>query len=344
MAFVLPHPSPGSLEAPFTESIYMRSHSSLASDTDTVRRRFAQTPTPASFLTVSSLPVGVLSSRMENNLPIPSSCSLLNLNLFDGFAGVSVPRRSRSCNAPGEDWEVSSLQLRDLVVKANVSELEASLQVVNADLNIETPVAQCPTVTPPDFVSSPDKELGYASEDSNGTSRLSGPEEGCGEARDPLERSPDQPDEISPFSRWIKTLRKRSLHRSNILQVSGERWTLDDSDLPPRTPQHQLGFQSNHRKTPSTVSSLAFITAVKSASITLASLSIHPKSRRSMQTAYWQEHQQPRGSIDSMAASTVPLIDDNTWARSVQRRRIIEEIVTSEESYIRDMKTLINVP
>jgi hypothetical protein len=322
----------------------MRSHSSLASETDTVRRRFARPPSPASFLTVSSLPTGALSSKTENTLPIPSSCSLLNFNLFDGLAGVSVPRRSRSCNDPGEDWEASSLQLCNPVLEAKISKLEASLQVVNADLSIETPVAQSPTVMEPDGVVSSDKELDYNGEHSNESSQLSQAEEGRDGVQDLPEQSSDQLDEISPFSRWIKTLRKRSMHRSIILQNSGARWTLDDFDLLPRTPQHQLGFPSNHRKTPSTVSSLAFITAVKSASITLASLSIHPRSRKSMQTNHWQEHQQPRGSIDSMVANTIPLMDDNTWARSVQRRRIIEEIVTSEESYIRDMKTLINVP
>jgi hypothetical protein len=50
-----------------------------------------------------------------------------------------------------------------------------------------------------------------------------------------------------------------------------------------------------------------------------------------------------RSSFDSEDIPTSPLIDDGTWSRSVRRYRIVEEIVSSEESYVRDLKTLINV-
>jgi hypothetical protein len=213
-------------------------------------------------------------------------------------------------------------------------------------VNIETQhfVPTYPIITPPDDVADFDQDLDCSSEQSTQDTRLyeldtalDGVQEQKGQALEPLE------EQASPFSRWLKALRRRNMQRSSTLQVSGERWALDDFDLLPQTPQLQSDFQSSHRKSPSTGSSLAFITAVKSASITLASLSIHGKSRRSMQTVRWSDNP-PRESIDSIVADAMPSIDDRTWARSVQRRRIVEEIVSSEESYIRDMKTLINVP
>ena len=341
MAFVLPPRSPGFLEAPFTESVYMRSHSGLASDTDTIRHHFVRSPSPASLLTVSSLPAVVVSSRKENKPLIPSSCSLLNLTLFDGFSGVSAPRRSRSCNTPGDEWEIPTIQRPDPHEDSKTYECAMRLRVVN--METERFMPPYPIITRPDDADVCGQDLDCLSEQSTQDSRLceldTAPHEGQEQKDQALEFSEDQ---TSPFSRWLNALRKRNVQRSSTLQVSGERWTLDDFDLHPRTPKPQSGSQSGHRKSASTVSSLAFITAVKSASITLASLSMHARSRRSMQTVCRCDNQ-PRGSIDSIVADALPTIDDRTWARSVQRRRIVEEIVSSEESYIRDMKTLINV-
>jgi hypothetical protein len=49
-----------------------------------------------------------------------------------------------------------------------------------------------------------------------------------------------------------------------------------------------------------------------------------------------------RGSTDKVQDANTA-IDDGIWYRSVQRNRIVDEIITSEESYIRDLKTLLNV-
>jgi hypothetical protein len=50
-----------------------------------------------------------------------------------------------------------------------------------------------------------------------------------------------------------------------------------------------------------------------------------------------------RKSTDSNTANLGPIIDESAWLRSVQRRKIVEEIISSEESYIGDLKILINV-
>ena len=37
------------------------------------------------------------------------------------------------------------------------------------------------------------------------------------------------------------------------------------------------------------------------------------------------------------------MIDDAAWERARQRRRTLEEILESEESYVADLKVLVNV-
>lgn len=92
---------------------------------------------------------------------------------------------------------------------------------------------------------------------------------------------------------------------------------------------------------------MGFIGAVKSASVTLASASIGALRSRASRVRLDQRingsSDDPRASIDSHVAAGTPLIDDATWARSVQRHKILEELVATEESYIADMKAFLNV-
>lgn len=46
--------------------------------------------------------------------------------------------------------------------------------------------------------------------------------------------------------------------------------------------------------------------------------------------------------MESNAGSLGPIIDEGAWLRSVQRRKVLEELIASEESYIGDMKVLVN--
>jgi len=87
-----------------------------------------------------------------------------------------------------------------------------------------------------------------------------------------------------------------------------------------------------------------FLSAVKTASVTVASASLYPRSYRNAlihSDDSRPDFQPGRRSCDSYLVSS--MIDDGTWIRSVQRRRIVDEIISSEESYIRDLKTLLNV-
>jgi hypothetical protein len=149
----------------------------------------------------------------------------------------------------------------------------------------------------------------------------------------------------SPFERWLRTLKQR--HRAP-----------DDEDFylaPPRhlappgdylAPPGHLTPLSRLEKSPPSSSSIALISAVKSASVTIASFNAYPKSRRSqsfLRRSGSHDVGYGRSSFDGEDILESALIDDGTWSRSVRRYRIVEEIVSSEESYLRDLNTLISV-
>ena len=89
---------------------------------------------------------------------------------------------------------------------------------------------------------------------------------------------------------------------------------------------------------------MRFVTAVRSATATLASASIATLSRR---TTKWRRGQQrsslvsdrePRPSIDSVRS----VIDEAAKQRSRKRREKIEELIRTEENYVADVKALSN--
>lgn len=153
-----------------------------------------------------------------------------------------------------------------------------------------------------------------------------------------------------PFRRWISTLRRKNSTNIGSLKVRRERWSLDDFDETvsgrPSLPRRQT--ISSHRKT-SSWSSSGFAEAVKSATAGLGTLSVAPlgrKSRRSILRSSDMSSRLSRSgnrtSMDSGHGSTY-LVDEAAWARGIQRRRTLEELVSSEESYISDLKVLVNV-
>lgn len=84
--------------------------------------------------------------------------------------------------------------------------------------------------------------------------------------------------------------------------------------------------------------------------ISLASFSIAPLSRR---TGVSSRHQRTdrsskasnigRFSEDSSYIARNIAIDQAVTGRSLQRRRVLEEIISTEESYLGDVKFLMNV-
>jgi len=352
MASVLPPPSTSTVDLPFGESIYIRSRSSFLDDTCTVRRHRIRSNSPASFVTASSLTSERIRRQKENSPLTGSTSSLLNFKLFDNYSSASPPRRSWSWTIPGDVRSLrerlpttpAQVEFKEQAASSDSDEPEVTvLHVINPDATSGIVLVEN---TSPEEVYSNESELDDIFKEALSFSRTAIPER----KQDP--DSEDTQDEYaenhgSPFKRWLRVLRKKNMPQSEHLKALETRWALDDFDAT-QSPQPPKTLHSRHRKTPSSISSMALLTAVKTASVTLASLSIYPKSQRSLHASYLRNGSSshmiadPRASFDSMAAMGSS-VDDRTWVRSVQRQRIVEEIVLTEESYIRDLKTMINV-
>lgn len=154
------------------------------------------------------------------------------------------------------------------------------------------------------------------------------------------------PDSKRPFKRWIKSLHRRAGLRPSAL---GRRrlplHLLEPDDVDRAALAHR-----QHRPS-SSESSYGFVAAVRSASVSLASVSSVARSRRN--TARSRISRTERSSRASMSATRMsedsacldrqPMTDLAAAERAIQRRRILEEIISTEEGYIRDIRFLINV-
>ncbi|MCJ1401366.1 hypothetical protein MMC11_004578 [Xylographa trunciseda] len=153
-----------------------------------------------------------------------------------------------------------------------------------------------------------------------------------------------------PFRRWMSTLHRKSLHRQQTLRSPEQRWSLDDFDesLPHDTVLLQSPTSRRHRKSSSWASS-GFVTAVKSASMSLATLSVAPQSGKTHRSTLLRSSNRSsrlsrsfnRHSIEGSSVSA-NLIDEAARLRAQKRRRILEELVESEEGYVADLKVLVN--
>lgn len=155
----------------------------------------------------------------------------------------------------------------------------------------------------------------------------------------------------APYHRWMKTLRRRAAHRRHTA-------TMDEIlfDSPSVDDFRQTSDRPNHhrRRLSSSGSSMGFVEAVKTASVSLASGSIFARSRRnSMRSSRTRTHtdrssrastSSNRCSEDSSAGLDKPrFLDKAAVERSLQRRRILEELISTEEGYIGDVRFLMNV-
>ncbi|KAL2271188.1 hypothetical protein VTJ83DRAFT_559 [Remersonia thermophila] len=108
---------------------------------------------------------------------------------------------------------------------------------------------------------------------------------------------------------------------------------------------------SAHRRE-SSDSSLAFVTTIKPASISVAGTSLLARSwipTIPSPRAQWTDAgghvsgPSPRASEDSTQADRQEqALDPKVLERALQRRRIIDELITTEEAYIRDLRFLAN--
>lgn len=166
-----------------------------------------------------------------------------------------------------------------------------------------------------------------------------------GSERQDVQGSPQEslPTEPQPFRRWMSALRRRHIQRRKKPEMS-----IDGAGqvLVVGSPQSNLtGLE--RRTSESMTSSMGFVTTVKTTSITIASTSIAPTSERMprnrMRLGNRSSNTDVRRSTDSHRGGLGPVIDESAWLRSLQRRKVVEELIASEESYIADLKVLINV-
>jgi hypothetical protein len=170
----------------------------------------------------------------------------------------------------------------------------------------------------------------------------------------PDETAPAEAISSQPFRRWLSTLRRRHMQRRDDHASASARVSLDldrqerDIFLRPPHPEDSL-----RRNSESMSSSMGGVITIKSASMTIGSTSIAPRSengflgegRTGNRTSHYSDARRSldRGSLDSHRGPLGPVIDESAWLRSLQRRKIVEELIASEEGYISDLKVLINV-
>jgi hypothetical protein len=146
-----------------------------------------------------------------------------------------------------------------------------------------------------------------------------------------------------PFNKWVRDIQKRAGQRRQTVSCDVEGSALERQlfDSPAQV-------RARHKKSLSG-SSFGFVTAVKSASVSLASFSVAPRSRRTGVSS--RQHRADRSSKASNAGRLSEdssyiargVIDQDVLNRLLHRRRVIEEIINTEESYVGDLKFLMNV-
>ncbi|KAI8945196.1 Dbl homology domain-containing protein [Xylaria longipes] len=146
-----------------------------------------------------------------------------------------------------------------------------------------------------------------------------------------------------PFHKWMKTLHRRANRRSIGSRAAEQLPECFFTENPIRI--------NGHRQS-SSGSSFGFVTAVKSATVSLASASVRTRQRRhaARSSIHTRTDQSSRCSISAQRMSEDSTCfdrglhaDPGVTERLLQRRRILEELITTEESYIGDIRFLMNV-
>lgn len=151
------------------------------------------------------------------------------------------------------------------------------------------------------------------------------------------EPSPD----LKPFHRWMKTLQRKSRHKrlqSSSADLEAFPGLIDDSSA-----------NSCHRRS-SSDSSFGYVAGVRSATISIDGSALTRSRRNTAQSsAYARTDRSARASVsigrrsEDSVRSERSVADPAVTERLLQRRRILEELIGTEESYIGDVKFLMNV-
>ncbi|PHH71430.1 hypothetical protein CDD80_5287 [Ophiocordyceps camponoti-rufipedis] len=150
---------------------------------------------------------------------------------------------------------------------------------------------------------------------------------------------------VRPFHKWVRSFHRKARRRSSMLANNAEA-------LSPGEMEDVLLSPPISRMSSSSGSSSRFFSAVRSASFSLASASIVTRSRRNTALSRCVSRTDrssrasatyPRASEDSAVLEKTDMADVAAMERSMQRRRILEELISTEEGYIGDVRFLMNV-
>lgn len=154
------------------------------------------------------------------------------------------------------------------------------------------------------------------------------------------------PQAAKPFHKWIKTLQRRA-HRPRNRRRGGS--SSGSHELFPPSLADNI---SNHRhRKSSSDSSFGYVTGVRSASISLAGSAMTRSKRNTVRSSRCSRterssrasYSRTRFSEESTRLERTVSADPAVMERQLQRRRVIEELISTEESYIGDIKFLMNV-
>ena len=155
-----------------------------------------------------------------------------------------------------------------------------------------------------------------------------------------------------PFQKWIRTLQKRALRRQGVLGCDGGGSPLWPSGMSGTEEGDFDAGEDGHRRHSSSDSSFAFVTGVKSANISMAGLSLLTCSQKTtVQSSHGPRTLRSsraslsgaRHSEDSCHQERQAPVDPAVAQRALLRRHILEELISTEESYIGDVRFLMNV-
>ncbi|CAI6339689.1 unnamed protein product [Periconia digitata] len=179
--------------------------------------------------------------------------------------------------------------------------------------------------------------------------------QGCSSDNTNVERQhesvkiPDVVADSQPFRRWMSTLRRRHIQKNKqrAYRAPTVETETEGSEVYPRLPPNSVD-EAVRRMSESITSSMGCVVTMKSASITVASASIYPQAESTALRGVVRlgnrsaQCSDVRKSTDSHGGSMGTIMDEGAWLRSLSRRKVVEELISSEESYISDLKVLIN--
>jgi hypothetical protein len=154
--------------------------------------------------------------------------------------------------------------------------------------------------------------------------------------------SPVLPNQ-NTFRRWISTMRRKRFQHLTPVTPTANRWTLDDFEEHATSPP--IARRTRHDRSESYASSTAFVSAVRSATSTMATMSIATVHRQGSKWRRGQQHSslfqgsEPRPSVETQRS----VMDDAAKQRSRRRREKLAELIRTEEGYLADLKALSSV-